>query len=89
MTNTENNPIPTVLPSPLPPMLSPDLAALYLSQRHGIPISPKTLAKKRSTGGGPAFRRFGARRTVYPVEALDAWAAEALGPVQRHTNDAA
>ncbi|MFZ1726704.1 MAG: hypothetical protein WAU13_08615, partial [Albidovulum sp.] len=63
--------------------------ASYLTERRGVPITRNTLNKKRCVGGGPRFRRIGARRTVYSVVDLDAWADEIIGPALRHTNDAA
>ena len=36
-------------------------------------LSPRTLEKQRVLGGGPRFRKFGAR-VVYAVEDLRAWA---------------
>lgn len=37
-------------------------------------LSPRTLEKLRTIGGGPRFRKLG-RRVVYTVADLDAWAA--------------
>lgn len=53
-------------------------AAQYLNSR-GLKISPKTLQKFVTVGGGPAFQKFG-HRAVYRVEHLDAWVAERLTP---------
>jgi len=36
-------------------------------------LSPRTLEKLRTIGGGPRFRRLG-RRIVYKVDDLDTWA---------------
>ena len=52
-------------------------AAKYIADRHGIPCSPKTLAKLRCIGGGPAFYKAG-RIPLYADEDLDAWAASRL-----------
>lgn len=79
----------TTLPDPLPPNLTPDQASTYLTDRRGVPITKNTLAKKRCVGGGPRFRRFGARRTLYALADLDAWADEIVGPALRHANAAA
>lgn len=54
-----------------------DPAARYLRQRHGLEISPRTLDRMRSTGGGPAFARVG-RAIYYSPQDLDAWALEIL-----------
>ncbi len=37
-----------------------------------LKLSPHTLNKKRVTGGGPKFRKLGAR-VVYAIEDLEAW----------------
>lgn len=52
-------------------------AAKYIADRHGFPCSPKTLAKLRCIGGGPAFYKAG-RIPLYADEDLDAWAASRL-----------
>lgn len=36
-------------------------------------LSPRTLEKLRTIGGGPRFRKFG-RRVMYALADLDAWA---------------
>lgn len=54
-------------------------AARYLSEKWGIPRSPKTLAKHAVIGGGPAFRRAG-RIPLYDLKDLDDWAREVLSP---------
>lgn len=46
-------------------------AAEYLTSR-GLRFSKNTLQKLVTTGGGPAYRRFG-NRAVYAREDLDAW----------------
>ena len=50
-----------------PEFLTTDEAAAFLR------LSPRTLEKQRVLGGGPRFRKFGAR-VVYAVEDLRAWA---------------
>ncbi|GJD90758.1 hypothetical protein BHAOGJBA_4300 [Methylobacterium hispanicum] len=52
-------------------------AAQYIVDRHGIPCSPKTLAKLACVGGGPAFYKAG-RIPLYADADLDAWAASRL-----------
>ena len=47
--------------------LTPDEAAAYLR------LSPRTLEKHRSVGGGPRFRKFG-RMIRYTISDLDVWA---------------
>ena len=64
-----------VVPQPLavpaapahPEFLTTDEAGAFLR------LSPRTLEKQRVLGGGPRFRKFGAR-VVYAVEDLRAWA---------------
>lgn len=50
-----------------PEFLTTDEAGVFLR------LSPRTLEKQRVLGGGPRFRKFGAR-VVYAVEDLRAWA---------------
>lgn len=51
-------------------------AAEYLTAR-GLRVSKNTLQKWVTTGGGPAYRRFGLR-AVYTRADLDAWAEAKL-----------
>jgi len=46
----------------------------------GFPTTPKTLATKATRGGGPPYRKFGARVLYRWGDALD-WARSRLGPV--------
>jgi hypothetical protein len=51
-------------------------AAAYLSCEQAgahLNLSPRTLEKLRTIGGGPRFRKLG-RRVVYKTADLDAWA---------------
>ena len=50
-----------------PQFLTTDEAATFLR------LSPRTLEKQRVLGGGPRFRKFGAR-VLYAAEDLRAWA---------------
>lgn len=59
-------PKPSMAPSPVR-YLTPAEAATLLR------ISPRTLEKQRSLGGGPRFRKFG-RRVLYAITDLEAWA---------------
>jgi hypothetical protein len=61
-------------------------AARYLAEVHGIPTSPKTLAKKAVIGGGPKFRKAG-RIPLYEEQDLDSHAAEILSPPVRSTSE--
>jgi len=64
--------LPAVTPHPGPDaadseFLTTDEAAVFLR------LSPRTLEKQRVLGGGPRFRKFGAR-VVYARSDLRAWA---------------
>lgn len=61
-------------------------AASYIHERHGIPCSPKTLAKLACIGGGPAFYKAG-RIPLYADPDLDAWAAGKLSPRVTSTSE--
>lgn len=52
-------------------------AAQYLTEQRGLAVSKNTLQKWVTTGGGPAYRRFG-KRAVYLVEDLNDWAERKL-----------
>lgn len=70
--------------------LPPADAAGYLKDRHGIHRSVGTLANLRVAGGGPLFFKEGnarGSRILYPVDALDAWAAHILGGLRSSTSD--
>ena len=62
-------------------------AARYLRERHGIPVSPATLAKWfcLRSDGPPAY--VAGRVPLYPRDALDAWAEKRLGPLRTSTSD--
>ncbi|KQT21732.1 MULTISPECIES: hypothetical protein [unclassified Bradyrhizobium] len=60
-------------------------AAAYVTEKFGIPCSPKTLAKLACVGSdGPPFRKAG-RFPLYATEGLDAWARAKIGPEIRST----
>jgi hypothetical protein len=46
--------------------LTPDEAGAHLK------LSPRTLEKMRTIGGGPRFRKLG-RRVIYSLQDLEAW----------------
>ena len=60
-----------------PKQLSPQLASNYLEKVHGVRETPATLAKKRVTGGGPPFSKWG-RFPVYTPPDLDVYVEERL-----------
>lgn len=62
-------------------------AALYIEER-GLKISPKTLQKYATVGGGPIYQIFG-NRAVYTDPDLDAWVDAKLSPPRRSTSEAA
>lgn len=64
-------------------------ASAYLSDRHGISRTAATLAKLRTIGGGPEFRKIGAHAVAYAEGDLDAWAARLISRPLRSTSEAA
>jgi hypothetical protein len=50
---------------------------VYLLEKYGLHISPKTLANYRWAGTGPACRYLGAT-PLYEEEVLDTWMRESL-----------
>jgi len=62
-------------------------AAEYLNDL-GFPVSKLTLMKWATTGGGPAFRKFGVRALYEPRELVQ-WAEAKLSSPIRSTSDAA
>jgi hypothetical protein len=73
---------------PTSPLLRRDSAAAYLTDKWGIPTSPRTLAKQACVGGGPPFRKAG-RVPLYADEDLDQYAREKIGPRVRSTSELA
>jgi hypothetical protein len=72
------------------PGINPRMPGALLTRRQagaalraaGYPVADKTLATMASRGGGPAYRRFGAR-VLYRWEEALAWAEARLsGPVR-------
>ena len=62
-------------------------AAKYVTDKFGIPCSPKTLAKLACiSSDGPPFRRAG-RFPLYPTDGLDTWAQSKIGPLVRSTSE--
>lgn len=72
-----------------PNRLSRADAATYLHLQHGIRRKATTLAKLASVGGGPAFRKIGARHVAYDKSELDRWAEALLSREMRSTSEAA
>jgi len=54
-------------------------AAQYLEAKYGFPCAPSWLAKLACVGGGPAYRKFGAK-PLYEIVALDEWALARMSP---------
>ena len=71
------------IPDNLETLLTREATAEALTAA-GFPTSPATLATKASRGGGPPFRRFGARPLYRWGDAIE-WARSKLGPVVRST----
>jgi hypothetical protein len=59
-------------------------AAQYVTGR-GLPVAKTTLQKMVTTGGGPAYRRFGHRAVYLPAE-LDEWIEEKLSAPRRSSS---
>lgn len=56
------------------PAATPTMVYLNCDQTGAhLKLSPRTLEKLRTTGGGPRFRKLG-RRVVYTLSDLDTWA---------------
>ena len=49
-------------------------ACIFLKTTFGLTISPKTLAKYATTGGGPKYHKFGYKTVVYDEQELQQWA---------------
>jgi hypothetical protein len=75
----------TALPDP-DTLMTRDQIAEALTNA-GFPVRPKTLATKAVRGGGPIFRRFGAKPLYRWADAL-AWAEGRLSPPIRNTSEA-
>lgn len=84
--NTPREPLAPVRAVAEKPRLSPPEAVEYLERQHGVRIAAVTLMNLRSKGGGPAFRKFGAR-VLYDIECLDDWAIAKLGGRRASTSD--
>ena len=69
----------------MPQYLRPLQAAVFLRNNFGFG-APRTLAKLRVLGGGPAYRKIG-RLVVYEPNDLIAWAKNKLGPRQHSTSE--
>jgi len=67
--------------------LSRPEAADYLTAK-GLRVSKNTLGKLATVGGGPMFRKFGAR-VVYTEHDLEAWAKARLSDPVANTSSAA
>lgn len=76
----------TAIPTDLTTRLTRRALAAALTEV-GFPMSEATLATKATRGGGPPFRRFGARPLYIWSEAL-AWAEGRLSPPRRSTAEA-
>jgi len=64
-------------------------ASSYLRERHGISRTVGTLAKLAVIGGGPSFRKVGARGVLYEVAELDRWAESIISAPRNSTSAAA
>lgn len=71
--------------SELKPRLRRWEASAYLIAKYGIAAAPATLARLASVGGGPRFQKQNAY-PLYPIDELDTWAEERLGPLVSSTS---
>ena len=71
----------------IPTCYSRTEAARRLTER-GFKLSPATLQKYATTGGGPAYHIFG-NRAVYTEQALEEWIEQRMGVARRSTSEAA
>ena len=60
-----------------PTLLTRSRAARYLNEKHGIPLTPKTLKNRASTGLEPRPVYQG-RKPYHRPEALDKWVEDSL-----------
>jgi hypothetical protein len=75
-----------VIPDNPEALLTRDAAAAALTAA-GYPVRAKTLSTKATRGGGPPFRRFGAKPLYRWGDALG-WAQSRLSPPLENTSDA-
>ena len=53
--------------------------AAYLKEKYNLKVSPKTLQKLATIGGGPEYDLFG-NKAVSTPEKMDAWVQQKLSP---------
>jgi hypothetical protein len=70
---------------PRRPLRTEDQASEYIGQ-FGMKVAPNTLAKYRTVGGGPRYRKFG-RFPLYDDPDLDEWIEEKLSAPLRSTSE--
>ena len=75
----------TLIPEDPDARLTRDALANALTAA-GFPVKPATLATKATRGGGPPFRRFGARPLYRWGDAV-AWAESRLSPFHLSTSE--
>ena len=63
-------------------------AARHIMFQYGIPMSPLTLDKYASQGGGPRFQKF-SRRVFYDAREIEVWVKSRLTPFYQSTSDEA
>ena len=66
--------------------VDPHGACRYLTEQHGIKRRPPTLAKYRSLGGGPLYRKVNGK-ILYDLVHLDEYAKTILGEPFSSTSD--
>jgi hypothetical protein len=63
-------------------------AAVYLTEKHKMQTSPRTLAKLACIGGGPKFQKAG-KWPIYSEKNLDEYAKSKLSPLVSSTSELA
>lgn len=56
-------------------------ASAHLCEVYRLPYAPRTLDNLACQGTGPPYYKVSGRR-LYPLDLLDAWAKEKLGPLR-------
>jgi hypothetical protein len=69
-----------------PPRMNSRLASQYLLETYGVKETAGTLNRKRCTGGGPEFEKYG-RHALYTPPSLDQYVRGRLSGPKRSTSD--
>ena len=75
-----NQPLPNIR------LMTRPQAAHYITTQYGIPMSPLTLEKMASQGGGPQYTKFG-RRAFCAASDIDIWVKTRMSRKFSSTSD--